>query len=59
MTGAAPISPSVLNFLRASLGCQVINLSVHSLSLTEAYIVYIESDLPVVDYGLCGLTRER
>lgn len=23
VTGAAPISPSVLNFLRASLGCQV------------------------------------
>uniref|UniRef100_A0A8C4NNT9 Long-chain-fatty-acid--CoA ligase n=1 Tax=Dicentrarchus labrax TaxID=13489 RepID=A0A8C4NNT9_DICLA len=26
VTGAAPISPSVLNFLRASLGCQVINI---------------------------------
>lgn len=25
MTGAAPISPSVLKFLRAALGCQVIN----------------------------------
>lgn len=25
VTGAAPISPSVLKFLRAALGCQVIN----------------------------------
>lgn len=26
VTGAAPISPSVLNFLRAALGCQVMNI---------------------------------
>lgn len=33
VTGAAPISPTVLNFLRAALGCQVRNMDSSVVSL--------------------------